>query len=142
MRNCLKNQKVNLGNLFFNNGKRKDAETSYLEALRLTQEVGDKVEAGKDYTYLGNLQFKDGSFDKAEGYFDLAIENFRDVNSMVNLIQLCLTVARMEIVVSRRDEGDKYLDKAREISKLIGDLEPITKAIADLEKFKDQVDKK
>ena len=132
----------NMGNLAFSNGERKEAEKSYLSALELTREVGDFKGAGQDFTYLGNLKFKDYLFEEAESYFVQAGECFEKTNSWTSLIKFDLTVARMEILVSRYDQADEYISKARKIAKDLGDPEPIMKAIQEIEKLKDSVDKK
>ena len=97
---------------------------------------------GQDYTYLGNLRFKEGHYEEAENYFDKASENFADVKSYVNLAQLYLTLARMETIVSRQEATDKYLGKAREVAKELGDPEYLMKSIQEVEKLKDSIDKK
>ena len=86
-----------MGNLSFNNGNRTDAEKYYRDALNLTLEVGDKNGTAQDYTYLGNLKFKDGQIDEAEANFDKAIDYFKEADNKASLLQLCLTVARMEL---------------------------------------------
>jgi hypothetical protein len=44
--------------------------------------------------------------------------------------------------VSRKDPADKYLDKARAIAKEMGDPEHLMKAIQEIDKLKDSIDKK
>ena len=132
----------NLGNLAFSNGERKNAEDTYLKALALTREIEDYQGAGQDLTYLGNLKFKDFLFEEAENYFNQASSCFEKTKSWTSLIQFYLTVARMEIMVSRYDPADEFIAKARKIAKDLGDPEQIMKALQDIEKFKDSVDKK
>ena len=110
--------------------------------MNLTQEVGDQRGAGQDFTYLGNLKFKDMKYDDAERYFEQAAECFRETKNWSNLIQFNMTVARMQIVVGRFDEFDRYLKDAREIARDLGDPEPIMEAIKAMEKMKDEIDKK
>ena len=80
--------------------------------------------------------------DEAEACFDSAAEFFEKAKNTVGLLQLFLTVARMELVVSRTEPSDKYLDQARQVSKDLGDPEHITRAIEQIEKMKENVDKK
>ncbi|MDC0947157.1 tetratricopeptide repeat protein, partial [Nitrospinaceae bacterium] len=123
-------------------GKRKEAEELYLKALKLTQEVNDPKGAGQDLTYLGNLKFKDAKYDEAENYFSEAAVCFKETNSWSSLIQFNMTVARMQILVGRFDEFDRYLKDAREIARDLGDPKPIMEAIRAMEKLKDEIDKK
>jgi tetratricopeptide (TPR) repeat protein len=132
----------NLANLSFSNGKRIEAEKLYLKALGLTREVGDFQGAGQDCTYLGNLKFKDSLFEEAEEYFNQASSCFEQTKSWTSLVQFYLTVARMEIMVSRYDPADVFLAKAREIARDLGDPEQIMKAIKEIDEFKNTVDKK
>jgi uncharacterized membrane protein len=53
-----------------------------------------------------------------------------------------MTVARMQILVGRFDEFDRYLKDAREIARDLGDPKPIMEAIRAMEKLKDEIDKK
>ena len=81
-------------------------------------------------------------FEEAESYFTQASECFENTSSWTSLTQFYLTVARMEILVSRYDQADEYISKARKVAKDLGDPEPIMKAIQEIEKLKDSVDKK
>ena len=81
-------------------------------------------------------------YDDAEEYFGQAAKCFREIKNWSNLIQFNMTVARMQIVVGRFDEFDKYLKDAREIARDLGDPEPIMEAIKAMEKMKDEIDKK
>ena len=128
-----------MGNLSFNNGKRDEAEKYYLDALALALEVGDKMGAAQDHTYLGNLRFKGEKFDEAEVDFDKAGTLFEEVQNATSRAQLFLTVARMELVVSRVDSCGKYLDLAKKVSKELGDPKPITQAIEEIEKMKQEL---
>ncbi|HJL73523.1 MAG TPA: hypothetical protein QGI40_06680, partial [Nitrospinaceae bacterium] len=112
----------------------------YRDALELTMEVGDKNGTAQDYTYIGNLKFKDGKIDEAEVNFDKAVDYFKEANNTPSLLQLFLTVARMELIVSRKEQSEKYLDQARIICKDLGDPEAIVKSIEEIEKVKDSVD--
>ena len=51
-----------------------------------------------------------------------------------------LTVARMELVISRKEQSEKYLDQAKIICKELGDPEDLVKNIEEIEKVKDTVD--
>ena len=44
-----------------------------------------------------NLKFKDGQIDEAEANFDKAIDYFKEADNKASLLQLFLTVARMEL---------------------------------------------
>ena len=81
-------------------------------------------------------------YDDAEEYFGQAAECFRETKNWSNLIQFNMTVARMQILVGRFEEFDKYLKDAREIARDLGDPEPIMEAIKAMEKMKDEIDKK
>jgi hypothetical protein len=48
----------------------------------------------------------------------------------------------MEVVVSRKDQADLYLDKVREICKEMGNPEHLVNKIEEIEKLKDSVDKR
>ena len=85
--------------------------------------MGDQRGAGQDLTYLGNLKFKDMKYDDAEEYFGQAAKCFREIKNWSNLIQFNMTVARMQILVGRFEEFDKYLKDAREIARDLGDPE-------------------
>ena len=58
------------------------------------------------------IKFKDLKYDDAEKYFGQAAECFRETKNWSNLIQFNLTVARMQLLVGRFDEFDKYLKDA------------------------------
>jgi hypothetical protein len=81
-------------------------------------------------------------FEEAENYFAQASGCFEKTSSWTSLIQFYLTVARMETLISRYDQGDEYISTARKIAKDLGDPEQIMRAIQDIEKLKDSVDKK
>ena len=104
--------------------------------------MNDPKGAGQDLTYLGNLKFKDAKYDEAENYFSQAAVCFKETNSWSSLIQFNMTVARMQILVGRFDEFDRYLKDAREIARDLGDPKPIMEAIQAMEKLKDEIDKK
>tara|TARA_Y100000294_G_scaffold26409_1_gene22348 strand:- start:236 stop:610 length:375 start_codon:yes stop_codon:yes gene_type:complete len=91
----------------------------------------------QDHTYLGNLKFKSEKFDEAEVDFDKAGTLFEEVQNTASRAQLFLTVARMELVVSRVGPSGKYLDLAKKVSKELGDPKPITQAIEEIEKMKE-----
>ena len=78
--------------------------------------------------------------DEAEVNFDKAVDCFREANNKPSLLQLFLTVARMELVVSRKEQGEKYLDQAKIICKELGDPEDLVRNIEEIEKVKDTVD--
>jgi len=103
-------------------------------------EVGDKNGTAQDYTYIGNLKFKDGQIDEAEANFDKAIDYFKEADNKASLLQLFLTVARMELLLSRKEQSEKYLDQAKIICKELGDPEDLVKNIEEIEKVKDTVD--
>jgi hypothetical protein len=81
-------------------------------------------------------------FEEAEEYFNQASSCFEQTKSWTSLVQFYLTVARMEIMVSRYDPADVFLAKAREIARDLGDPEQIMKAIKEIDEFKNTVDKK
>ena len=110
--------------------------------MALAREIKDDQGAGQDLTYLGNLKFKDMLFEEAENHFNEASNCFEQTKSWTSLIQFYLTVARMEIMVSRYDPADEFTAKARKIAKDLGDPPQIMAALQDIEKFKDTVDKK
>jgi len=103
-------------------------------------EVGDKNGTAQDYTYIGNLKFKDGQVDEAEANFDKAIDYFKEADNKASLLQLFLTVARMELLLSRKEQSEKYLDQAKIICKELGDPEDLARNIEEIEKVKDTVD--
>jgi tetratricopeptide (TPR) repeat protein len=72
-------------------------------------EVGDKNGTAQDYTYIGNLNFKDGKFEEAETNFDKAIDYFKETDNKASLLQLLLTVARMDLMLSRMDPSTSHL---------------------------------
>jgi len=49
-------------------------------------------------------------------------------------------VARMELVMSRKEQSEKYLDQAKIICKELGDPEDLVNNIQEIEKVKDTVD--
>ena len=108
--------------------------------MSLALEVGDDNGAAQDYTYIGNLKFKSGQMDEAEINFDKAVDYFKNAGNRPSLLQLFLTVARMELLVSRKEQSEKYLDQAKAICKELGDPEDLVKNIEEIEKVKDTVD--
>ena len=85
----------------------------------------------KVITALGS--YKNDDFDKAADYF-------KEAGNKASLLQLYLTVARMELVISRMEQSEKYLEPARIICKELGDPEDLVKAIEEIEKIKESVD--
>ena len=86
------------------------------------------------------MKFKDGHIDEAEENFDKAIDCFKEADNKASLLQMFLTVARMELLVSRKEQSEKYLDQAKIICKELGDPEDLVKNIKEIEKVKDTVD--
>ncbi len=131
----------NMGNYHFRRGQSEYAEEYYKKALDYTLEVGDAMGSAKDYTFLGNLKFRAQKFEEAEDFFKKAADIFNEKKNFVNLVQLHMTVARMNLAESRKDPCKGYLDQAEEVAQLLGNPEKLTSSIEEMRKLVDRIDK-
>jgi len=131
----------NMGNYHFRRGHSEYAEEYYKKALDYTLKVDDAFGSAKDYTFLGNLKFRGQNFDEAEEYFKKASDIFNEKKNFVNLVQLHMTVARMNLAESRKDPCKAYLDQAEEVAQLLGNPEKLTSSIEEMRKMVDKIDK-
>jgi tetratricopeptide (TPR) repeat protein len=129
----------NMGNYHFRRGHSEYAEEYYKKALDYTLKMGDKSGSAKDYTFLGNLKFRGKNFDEAGDYFQKATDIFNEKKDFVNLIQLYMTVARMNLAESRKEPCKSYLDRAEEVAQLLGNPEKLTGSIEEMRKLVDRI---
>ena len=80
-------------------------------------------------------------FEEADVYFDKAAQCFSEINSLVNLVQLHLTTARLNLVSSRKDATTANLENAKKVAKDLGDPESVMKSITDIEEMLSKIDK-
>ena len=102
----------------------------------------DRFGAAKDHTFLGNLKFKAKEYEPADEHFKQAMEIFMALKNTVNLVQLYMTVARLNMTESRKEPCIEYLDKAEEMAKTLGEPEKLTSSIAKMRKMLERIDKK
>ena len=131
-----------MGNYHFRRGQPDQAEKYYKKALDYTLEVGDASGSAKDYTFIGNLKFRGKDFDGAEDYFKKAADIFSEKKSFINLVQLYMTVARMNLSESRKESCEGYLEQTGEVAQLLGNPEKLTHSIGEMRKLVDRIDKK
>ena len=130
-----------MGNYHFRRGQAEYAEEYHKKALDYTLKTDDASGSAKDYTFLGNLKFRGQKFDEAEEYFKKASDIFNEKKNFVNLVQLHMTVARMNLAESRKDPCKGYLDQAEEVAQLMGNPEKLTASIEEMRKQVDRIDK-
>ena len=94
-----------------------------------------------DIRFLGNVKFKGGKFDDADNYFDKAAQCFSEISSLINLVQLYMTVARLNLVTSRKESTSANLEKAKKVAKELGDPESVIKSIGEIEEMLNKIDK-
>ena len=104
--------------------------------------MGDGFGSAKDHTFLGNLKFRGKDFENADDYFKKAADLFHEKKDFVNLVQLYMTVARMNLAESRKEPCGGYLDRAAEVAQLLGNPEKLTHSIEEMRKLVDRIDKK
>ena len=97
--------------------------------------------AGQDYAFLGNLKFKGDNYEEADRHFDNAAQCFSDTKSLVNLVQLHMTVAKLNLIESRKEPTQTNLEKAKQAAKELGDPESLLKSIGELEAMLEKLDK-
>ncbi|MEE8206820.1 MAG: tetratricopeptide repeat protein, partial [Nitrospinaceae bacterium] len=131
----------NMGNFHFRRGYADRAQEYYQKALDYTLEVGDAFGSAKDYTFLGNLKFRGEDFNGAEDYFKKAADIFNNRKNFVNLIQLYMTVARMNLAESRKEPCESYLGLAEGVAQLLGNPEKLTHSIEEMRKMAERIDK-
>jgi tetratricopeptide (TPR) repeat protein len=131
----------NMGNYHFRRGHSEYAEEYYKKALDYTLKMGDASGSAKDYTFLGNLKFRGKNFEEAEEFFQKAADIFNEKKNFVNLVQLYMTVARMNLAESQTDPCKEYLDRAEEVAQLLGNPEKLTSSIEEMRKTVERIDK-
>ena len=130
-----------MGNYHFRRGQPEYAEEYYKKALDYTLKEGDASGSAKDYTFLGNLKFRGQKFDEADDYFQKAAGIFNEKKNFVNLVQLYMTVARMNLAESLKDPCESYLSRAEEVAQLLGNPEKLTSSIEEMRKTVERIDK-
>ena len=66
---------------------------------------------------------------------------FNEKKNFVNLVQLYMTVARMNLAESLKDPCETYLNRAEEVAELLGNPEKLTNSIEEMRKTVERIDK-
>ncbi|SDA48714.1 Tetratricopeptide repeat-containing protein [Algoriphagus alkaliphilus] len=101
----------NLGAILQIQGKKSEAGTLFLEALRLNKEIGNKRRIASDFTALGSLFSENKDLDKAKKYLDSAANFYSEISEKLSLSTVLLQLANLE----KSDWAGNDLSKALEL---------------------------
>ena len=90
---------------------------------------------------MGNLQFKAHNYAEADVYFEKAHQSFESVDNLVGLIQLHITVARLNLQDSRKYPCQEEIDKAKELASRLSNSEQVMETLQELEKMLERIDR-
>lgn len=128
--NTFKNCKVNkgvgrcnniLGAAYFSLGEFKLAETYYLKANNIANEVGDTLYISKSLNNLGNVSQKLGKLEKAVDYYTQSINLYKLTSNITGEIGVLNNIAAIYYSVGNLNKALKIYKQAEQLAEKIND---------------------
>jgi len=97
------------------------AEKDFLNALEISQEIGDRMGEGANLGNLGQLYGELGQFDTAFDYMEEAEKCLRDIGFRFGQLHTYANVARLSIMLGNIPDAVRYVELGMELSRDIAE---------------------
>lgn len=111
----------NIGNVFFERSDFTSALTHYLLALKINENLGDRLEVAKCNNNIGGIYKAQDMLDKALEYHHRTRTELELLGDSFNLAKSCNNIGDIYSDLGQRDTAYRYYYRALTINEIIGD---------------------
>lgn len=117
-----------VGDIELDQGRRRDAERAYGEALALYRRLGMRRLESALLTGLGNVAMGLGEYEEAIRHYKLSLKFDQEVGDRFRTGATLSSIGQTYALLGDFDRARRYLDKALELAEASGDMEALTEA--------------
>ena len=110
----------NLALVYLDMEKPKDAERSCITAARLAETIGNQQLLAEAYGTMGEIQYLQGNYDKANGYYLKDLRLCDKTKSLRERAVVYRKLGELNLALGKLPETIKLLDEARSLNQKIG----------------------